>query len=683
MTPLKQLVRQPIRLAAILLLFSLTSAFFSLGVGVLLSASATLSEIEREYVTIGVPTTETEDRTIELNGLNLHYQGSVIIPEMWDYLDSLAENGSLVKAAYRQKFISAYSPVLQTVTSGKEDGAYRSHLDAPYNRAIFAVRIMQVNPSAAVAITEQISVRLTAKIEQVIALHPDYSTRDTLYINLTCSSQEAYDALGIAPGKRFMIYGSSYQDEDLALRTDLAESYRCSPEDIDLSKLSYDLSGEDIQGMVSQSPNFHPVAVYRYGDRATLMEKTMAQKKDACSLSVSSAELYSDMKAVAIDGNELNERWADRCCAAYITPLHTDVNTFLASEEAADWREAIEELTAQYHTVSVFGTDLLESMYSFHQKQAFVTQGRSFTDEEYQNGADICLISESTAAASHLSLGDELDLSFYWGANPRNDVNDLTWALGPCPYSQKVGMLEGSRSYRIVGIYRQSNLWDTANYRFLPNTVFVPNASLKEPCYTSRDGVFFTFVLQNGKIQALQDALSAKGYPADLLFYFDKGYSEIADTLQGFYRSAVQLFIVACAVCLAALPVYLVLFVFRQRRIVGLMLSLGAGQACAKRFARGVTILPLPFASVIGAVAGVLLMNATMQKLFSSAAELLDTSLSGASSYGHALTEQILVSYPLLAALAALVQAVLYVGVIVFCVDRLVCKSPLALLRKG
>ena len=119
-------------------------------------------------------------------------------------------------------------------------------------------------------------------------------------------------------------------------------------------------------------------------------------------------------------------------------------------------------------------------------------------------------------------------------------------------------------------------MWDTADYRFLPNTVFVPNTSLPENCYSSRNGVFFTYVLQNGKVSALQDALESHGYPANILFCFDNGYTEIAETLHGFYSSAQQLLFAACITAGAALFVFLALFVNRQRRTLGLMLSLGA-----------------------------------------------------------------------------------------------------------
>ena len=100
MTPLKQLFRQPVRLLAIILLVGMASAFICLSAGVFSSAKATLAQIEERYVTIGIPTTETEGVTTEYNGLTLHHEESIISQDMWAYMDQLAADGRIIKGAY-------------------------------------------------------------------------------------------------------------------------------------------------------------------------------------------------------------------------------------------------------------------------------------------------------------------------------------------------------------------------------------------------------------------------------------------------------------------------------------------------------------------------------------------------------------------------------------------------------
>lgn len=682
MTPLKQIFRQPVRLIAIFLLLGMVSAFFCLSAGVFASAKATLAQIEESYVTIGVPTTETTDVTMEYNGLTLHHEESVIGRDMWAYMDQLAADGTIIKGAYQQNYISAYCPSVQTVTSGKEDGAYTPSLDDPYDRAIMIVRITSVEEMRQPEGLKMASVSVAASIEDVVKLHPDYVARSTLRLNIGCNSQEELDALGIEPGRRYLIFGSDYIDRDLELRTDLARSHRCSVDDIDLSKISYDLTADEQK---TASPDFQPVAKYSSGEKTSILGQNMVDAIDSCTMIVTHWHgLYPEEQPVyAIDGSETGSLLNDQYLDAYMTPLETDLDVFLSSDAGIEWQGAVQELDTQYHTVSVIGTDLLESMYCFHQRDSFVTEGRSFGDDEYKNGSNVCMISETSAIASGLGVGDSIDLSFYWGPNPLADLTEPEWKGQPQRFSQKVGLSGDTKTYQIVGIYRQSNLWDTADYRFLPNTVFVPNASLPENCYTSRNGVFFTYVLQNGKISALQDALTSQDYPANILFCFDNGYSEIAETLHGFYSSAAQLLGAACLTAIAALFVFIALFVNRQRRTVGLMLSLGSGKRTAVGFSWKVAAVPVILAAITGIIVGVLTMNATALRLFSSVSEVLDTSLSSGAVMGHTSTMTEVVSLPIAVIVAGFLQMIVYFVAAYLNLNRLTQQSPLNLIRKG
>ena len=483
MTPLKQLFRQPVRLFAIFLLVGMASAFICLSAGVFASAKATLAQIEERYVTIGVPTTKTADVATEYNGLTLHHEESVISQDMWAYMDQLAADGTVIKGAYQQKYISAYCPSIQSVTSGKEDGTYAPSLDSPYNRAIMIVRVTSVDKTNLPESTELASVSVTASIENVVKMHPDYAVRSTLRLIIGCNSQEELDALDIRPGGRYLVFGSDYIDRDLELRTTLAGTHRCSVEDIDLSRISYDLTEDEKK---TASPDFLPIAKYSSGEKTTILGQDMVDAIDSCTMTVTHWHgLYSETQLdYAIDGSETGVLLNDQYLDAYMTQLETDLDVFLSSNAGVEWRSAVQELDTQYHTVSVIGTDLLESMYCFHQKDSFVTEGRSFGADDYKKGSNVCLISETTALASGLGIGDSIDLSFYWGPNPLADLTAPEWKVQPQRFSQKIGVSGDAKTYQIIGIYRQSDLWDTADYRFLPNTVFVPNTCL---LYTSKE----------------------------------------------------------------------------------------------------------------------------------------------------------------------------------------------------
>ena len=679
MTPIRQLLRQPVRLIAVLLLLGMSAAFFSLSAGVFVSAQATLNEIERNYTTIAVPTSES---TMIESDDNYVTHENAISSEMWRYMDSLAENKTLIRGAYSQKFISAYCPSVRTVISAEEDGVYTHSSDKPYNRAVFVIRVESVMANEFPFYDRiLISAKITATIEEIIQLHPGYQTRGTLKISHIFNSRNEFDALGLAPGQRYLLNGTDYADEDLSLRTDIASHLRLPLSEVDLADLSYDIPTAILDSLNVHDPDYHPVASYETEDVSMLFESGDIAKIDACGISLVQLDnVKLSTPFLAADGTDTGLTTGDVCTNASLTPLDTDWETFVASNP--EWQLALQEVDTQYHTFSVIGTDLLESLYTFHQKESFVTDGRSFTDDEYRSGAKVCLISESTAQASSLHVGDEIDMSFYWGIDSSSLSFNVLWKPQPEPYSAKLGFTGEPRRYRVIGIYRQSNLWDTTGYSFTPNTVFVPAASLNEYCFTARQGAMFTYVLQNGRMQDFKDALAAQGYPTNLVFCFDGGYSKIADTLRGFHKSAAQLFIAACATSLAALLVYQALFVNRQRRTMGLMLSLGAGRKRAAWFGCRIAILPIVMATVIGAAAGLLTMNATLRSLLSSVSEVMDTAMSSTAALGHA-SDAAVSSTPAAVPLAALAQCAFAALLSSLTISRMTRKSPLELIRKG
>lgn len=167
----------------------------------------------------------------------------------------------------------------------------------------------------------------------------------------------------------------------------------------------------------------------------------MVDAIDSCAMTVTHWHgLYPETQPdYAIDGSETGVLLNDQYLDVYMTPLETGLDVFLSSNAGIEWRSAAQELDTQYHTVSVIGTDLLESMYCFHQKDSFVTEGRSFGADDYKNGSNVCLISETTAIASGLGTGDCIDLSFYWGPNPLADLTASEWKVQPQLFPKRLG----------------------------------------------------------------------------------------------------------------------------------------------------------------------------------------------------------------------------------------------------
>ena len=148
-----------------------------------------------------------------------------------------------------------------------------------------------------------------------------------------------------------------------------------------------------------------------------------------------------------------------------------------------DWQEQIEVLEASQHAFPVLGTEAIETMQYFVTNAAGITSGRTFTEEEYENGEKVCIISEALAENGGISVGDTLSFSQYLvpetyaegnASLPESysteEANDPSVGNRLVPY---VFVTEDEK-FTVVGIYRLERSWEDTAFSFTPNTIFIP-----------------------------------------------------------------------------------------------------------------------------------------------------------------------------------------------------------------
>lgn len=239
-------------------------------------------------------------------------------------------------------------------------------------------------------------------------------------------------------GGRYLVYGSDYVDQELEFRISLAELGQCTPEEIDWGNISTDVQAEiaDLKAH-GEADADHIVAKYLREDGATLLTQEGLDCIDSASLSVQNAAMWCADGDVCFgpDGMQTTVSMAEATACPTIMPLTGSVEDFLASPEADAWNDTLEQAKIRQQCVPVLGTDLLESMFSFHQQETTIVDGRSFTQAEYETGSRVCIISQTSALASGLQVGDSISLQPYWGAMPflEHSANLTGAALFPCP----------------------------------------------------------------------------------------------------------------------------------------------------------------------------------------------------------------------------------------------------------
>lgn len=308
-----------------------------------------------------------------------------------------------------------------------------------------------------------------------------------------------------------------------------------------------------------------------------------------------------------------------------VTALEGTAEDFLQTEEAALWRQTLEEQEYNLHGFPVLAVEKLGYQLAFTRGEARIVEGRDFTEGERIGASRVCIISQTVAQASGLSVGDTIDLQTYWvdrnigadGDNRRDATEFPTAAI----YSGQLGFSSEMESYTIVGLYRQNNAWqDTAlpdPYGLSPDTIFVPMGSISGDAITGNRDLFYTLVLHNGKMAEFQALQKEAGYP-DLFICLDGGYGKMLtnlDTYEGVSGKALWIGIAAYGVMMALFVVFVPL---QQRRTLATMASLGTGRGGKVSYVLGNALCILVPGSILGGLTGALLWKKVVARLMDS-----------------------------------------------------------------
>ncbi len=303
-----------------------------------------------------------------------------------------------------------------------------------------------------------------------------------------------------------------------------------------------------------------------------------------------------------------------------------------------EWTELLETIPRTHSHLPVIGTNNLDAMYQFHAQEITLTAGRKFTQEEYNVGAKVCLISEGQAQASGVGVGDTIHLSQFHVNDSRN--SSLGYHLDGMLNNPGVGLVQTEYDYlteaepfTVVGIYRQKDQWADTSASLNPNTILIPQKAQVEGGFGGLSqyyeeeiqhpdgsvgivgrwdeqgcfGTYFSMVLHNG--MADDFALSIAGTPWETEFnVYDQGYGAVMDAMAGTPGSARTLFLAAAAGWGIILALYVLLYQHSQRRNVGIMRSLGATRKQAVRYLFGsgwaLAAVGITAGTVLTAIAG-------------------------------------------------------------------------------
>lgn len=151
-------------------------------------------------------------------------------------------------------------------------------------------------------------------------------------------------------------------------------------------------------------------------------------------------------------------------------------------ELKAYFEDIWQDISIQQYTHNVVGTNDVTSVPAFHLGSAALTEGRLITQEEYEKGAKVCLVSEEMVKNQKWKIGDKLKMklfeSEYIPGYDRNLYDQPIYDAEETPFVE-----EGE--YEIVGIYsRYPTVGNTElasnTLEILPYNIYIPTKSISK-----------------------------------------------------------------------------------------------------------------------------------------------------------------------------------------------------------
>ena len=632
MNPLHQLTRRPVKAAFGVLLLALAGAILCLSGGQYWAAAQTRAAVERTYTTVAVITglgssEETADST---NAESLRQDsafGAAIFfqePEQqsWDIIRSRPTVG----------MVSGYSPCLKPAIS-----LYTGHRgsDAPYEYSIVEIRADAVTERNNDWFGESGSAnwQLDGQVLGIYGLNDAFRDPSGQRASVTLCQEYDDPAKLLHPeaGKRYLLLSHSYTDDEWSLRRNVADwvfmetnvqsdpwsldilgnliryDQRANPDGTKYCRLAHD--GEftdDADGFVELAPD-----ELIYSDPATGIEVTNIDPDDFGRFSFA-VDALKDTGEIMVEDPQQPGNWRLETVdyTQYNLPSIQELPDGVTAQEVIDstssWRMAMESIQTNNHSVPVLAVDSVEGMLEFASGRTQITQGRSISQDEYRDGAAVCLISETLARESGLDVGDTLPLSLY------ENEKSLPWTFRTtvgdsdptASYYLPQRGFQQETEYTIIGLYRQSSEWSETVASFTPNSVLTPKKSVTCAMETgdcaieaSPSGLWGTMILKNGTAGQMEARL-AENNLAGTVTYYDQGYSGIMESLDGFSRVSRTVLWVGLALWVVVLAAYCVLFPLQEGKTALRMWTLGT----VKRDITGSIWLSSAAVAAIGAV---------------------------------------------------------------------------------
>lgn len=276
------------------------------------------------------------------------------------------------------------------------------------------------------------------------------------------------------------------------------------------------------------------------------------------------------------------------------------------------------------HPFAVVPTNSLKLLMPFYQKGTQLLYGDYITDEQFEKGEKVCMMTQATADEYALQPGDKLEVSFMaamYSQQPSFAVEAARYLT--TLFEKPIEFFEKS-TYTIVGIVHSST-----GTNLIPDVYALPEYGIIVPA-KSFDGSKATivntglltanncsFIIENNSIDQFRREAEKLDIGAYKLSYYDMGYGNVKKGLDEIISFAAALFIAGAVGTLLVVTLFLYLQIMRKTRETAIQISLGFGKKRTAVQLIGGVMLVITLGTVIGTAAGSYLSEGISQNAYS------------------------------------------------------------------
>ncbi len=277
--------------------------------------------------------------------------------------------------------------------------------------------------------------------------------------------------------------------------------------------------------------------------------------------------------------------------------------------------DAWEDVRTQHHVHTVQLTNDFTSVPAYHIGGATMVDGRLITEEEYESGAKVCLVSKEIADYQNWEIGDKLPLKLF---ETSYMPQGMSWSHLPV-WDDDYCEFVHEDEYEIVGFYRTNDT--TGNSGISPNTldlssftIYIPEKSVSNPVPVEErpvHGSLFSVKIKNGSIDQFIHDMESKGITTEKegqfnpkFSFYDQGYSLVQPGLQSMNTTAKLLLALSTILLLIVCALLAYFFWHNQKASVGIFRLLGGTKKNAVVAVLLCALILCGIGAVIGGAAG-------------------------------------------------------------------------------